>query len=75
MSFIKIMYYIKSTAKKAEVLNHTQICQNCDAEFTSNNLLHKHLIACKESRKQKQRTHKLSVSNEVISENKKKNSV
>ena len=73
--FVKIVYHTKPTAKKAEVLNHTQICQNCDAEFTSNNLLHKHLITCKESRKQKQRTHKLSVSNKVISENKKENSV
>ena len=75
MSFVEIVYYVKSTAKKAEVLNHTQICQNYDAEFTLNNLLHKHLIICKESRKQKQRTHKTSVSNEVISENEKKNSV
>ena len=51
--FIEIVYHVKSTAKKAKVLNHTQICQNYDAEFTSNNLLHKHLIICKESRKQK----------------------
>ena len=75
MSFVKITYHIKSTAKKAEVLNHTQICQNYDVEFTSNNLLHKHLITCKGSRKWKQRTCKTSVSNKVISENKKKNSV
>ena len=73
--FIKIMYHTKSTAKKVEVLNHTQICQNCDAEFTLNNLLHKHLIICKGSRKWKQRTHKLSVSNKIILKNKKKNSV
>ena len=75
ISFIKITYHIKSTAKKVEVLNHTQICQNYDAKFTLNNLLHKHLIACKESKKQKQRTHKLLVSNEIILKNKKKNSV
>ena len=75
IDFIKIAYHIKSTAKKVEVLNHTQICQNCDVKFASNNLLHKHLIICKESRKWKQRTYKLSVSNKVILKNKKKNSV
>ena len=75
MSFVNIAYHIKSTAKKAEVLNHTQICQNYDAEFALNNLLHKHLITYKESIKWKQRTCKLLVLNEIISENEKKNSV
>ena len=31
--FVKITYHVKPTAKKVKVLNHTQICQNYDAEF------------------------------------------
>ena len=73
--FVEIAYHAKPTAKKAEVLNRTQICQNCDAEFALNNLLHKHLVACKGSRKRKQRTRKPPVPNEVIPENEKENPV
>ena len=47
--FVAVTYYI-NTAKIGE--NHNPMCRKCEAEFASNNLLHKHLkqTKCKSSR-------------------------